>query len=470
MAASSTAGPAPALAVGLSVLLGGCGSDEPVGYESQAVFGSSLSGGDTTVEDASPNAFGFSARNMTSERRGDFFVGNSFFKQNWVEAPASTTGRDGLGPLFNARSCSTCHFKDGRGTPPQPGQPSESILFRVSVVGTGPHGGPKDHPAYGGQLQPRALPGVSPEGDVRITWQPRWVELAGGENVELRAPEFEWLDLGYGPPNGLLMSARVAPQMIGLGLLEAIDEATLTSWEDPNDVDGDGVRGVMNAVWDAQAAEMRVGRFGWKANQPNLRQQTAGALLGDMGLTTSVFTNQNCGAQQPECAAKLSGGKPEVSALILDTMVFYSSTLAVPARRDVDSPVNLQGEQLFEAIGCATCHRSTVRTGVHPTLPEVSEQLIHPYTDLLLHDMGDELADGRPDFKASGRQWRTPPLWGIGLFGTVSRHTNYLHDGRARNIQEAILWHGGEGKASRDMYAKLGRNDRAALLSFLESL
>jgi CxxC motif-containing protein (DUF1111 family) len=433
--------------------------------------GEERSGGDTTVFDTTGNAFALSARNMSFERRQRFVVGNSFFNKNWVEAISSTGSRDGLGPTFNARSCSTCHRKDGRGRPPEAGEAFAGLLLRLSVPGDGPHGGPRDAGVYGDQLQPQAIQDVPGEGTPRVDYVERPGAFADGEPYSLRVPTYTIDDPALGPlPADLRVSPRVAPAMIGMGLLAAIPEADIRGRADPDDGDGDGISGRANDVWDHAAGAVALGRFGWKANQPSVRQQTAGAFLGDMGITSSLFPAQNCPDGQPACAAARTGGDPEIADDLLADVVFYSATLAVPARRDVDDPRVLRGKDLFHAAGCAACHVPRHVTGPDPELPEVADQTIFPYTDLLLHDMGDDLADDRPDFAADGREWRTPPLWGIGLVETVNGHTYFLHDGRARGLMEAVLWHGGEAEPARDAVLELDRDDRDALLAFLDSL
>lgn len=455
-----------------ALALVGCGSEPPDPHaDLRAEPGEELVGGETTVFDTSPNAFSLSARNMTPERRSTFFVGNSFFKENWVIAPASTDGRDGLGPLYNARSCSGCHLLDGRGTPPETEkEPLVSVLVRLSVPGQTPHGEPAGDPVYGGQIQPKAIPGVTPEGDVFVTYEEVPRAFVDGESYQLRKPTYTYT-LARGPMDPAIMtSPRAAPQMIGLGLLEAIPEATIVAAADPDDADGDGISGRTNAVWDGVLQQLVLGRFGWKANQPNLTQQTAGAFLGDMGISTLLFATQECTPAEMDCAAAPDGGAPECSEHIREAVTFYSMTLAPPARRDWQDPEVLQGKQLFAKAGCAACHTPKFETGTLTGFPELSSQTIRPYTDLLLHDMGEELADGRPDFDADGQEWRTPPLWGIGLLAVVNGHTNLLHDGRARGVSEAILWHGGESEASREAYRAMSIDDRQALVRFVESL
>lgn len=431
-----------------------------------------LSGGQATVFDTTRNAFSQPVPGLEREQELRFFVGNSFFNQNWVTAPASTTARDGLGPLFNARSCAGCHFLDGRGrVPADPTDSPTGFLIRLSVPGSDLTGAPVPEPTYGGQFQTHAVLGVPPEGQVAITYTEITGMFADGTPYTLRKPSYTLTHLGYGALHPeTMLSPRVANQMIGLGLLEAVPEETILALADPADRDGDGISGRPNYVWDAFNGRVAVGRFGWKANQPHLLQQVASAFNGDIGITSSLRSVASCTAAQPECLHAPSGGEPEISDEDLLKVVLYSSALAVPARRNWAEPHVLRGQQLFTELGCVSCHVAQLQTGVHPTIPALSHQTIFPYTDLLLHDMGPELADGRSDFAATGREWRTPPLWGIGLFGTVNRHTTYLHDGRARDLLEAVLWHGGEAEASKQRVLELSQAERDALLAFLESL
>ncbi|HVK67581.1 MAG TPA: di-heme oxidoredictase family protein [Polyangium sp.] len=450
----------------------GCGAEAPPGETGpSAEPGEELSGGETTVHDTSKNAYSLSARNMTAERRSAFFVGNSFFKENWVIAPSSTAGRDGLGPLFNARSCSSCHLLDGRGSPPDdPAEPLVSVLLRLSIPGTDAHGGPAPEPTYGGQLQPRAIPGVMPEGDAFVAYEEMPGSFPDGETYSLRKPIYTIAAARGDMQPGTLVSPRVAPVMIGLGLLEAVAEEDILRAEDPDDADGDGISGRANHVWDVVRGAASLGRFGWKANQPTLMQQTAGAFHGDIGITTSLFLTEDCTDAQADCKAAPTGGAPEASEKILADVAFYSTTLAVPARRDVADPVVLAGKRHFLELGCGKCHTPVFHTGTFDGYPELSGQTIRPFTDLLLHDMGEALADDRPDFKADGREWRTAPLWGIGLLRVVNGHENLLHDGRARGFVEAVLWHGGEAEGSREAFRALPAEERRALVRFLESL
>ncbi len=449
----------------ISVLAGGI-------LYAQADHNRELLGGSTTIYNTTENAFTFPAPGVDRNQRLLFFVGDSFFNQNWVTAPASTTARDGLGPMFNSRSCAGCHFKDGRGRAPEfDGEAPTGFLVRLKVLERDLTGAYLGDPIYGGQFQDRALEGIAAEGDLRITYTEIPGEFADGTPYSLRQPTVYLENLAYGEMHPeITMSPRVANQVIGLGLLEAVPEETLLALADPNDADGDGVSGRPNLVWDFYNNRQSIGRFGWKANQPHLLQQTAAAFNGDMGITTGLFSAQNCGPTQIACAETIHGGEPEISDDDLLKVVLYMQTLAVPAQRDADDPQVIRGAEVFREAQCTSCHVETLTTGIHPTVPALSNVTFHPYTDLLLHDMGEGLADNSPDFEATGAEWRTPPLWGIGLFETVNGHTNYLHDGRARDLSEAILWHDGEAEASRDAYIGMAIEDRDALLAFLRSL
>ena len=324
---------------------------------------------------------------------------------------------------------------------------------------------------YGGQFQAQAINGVSPEGNFVIEYAEISGTYADGTAYSLRQPVYRFDNLAYGDmDHDMTFSPRVAPQIIGLGLLEAISEETILALADPNDADGDGVSGRPNYVWDAYNNTTALGRFGWKANNPHLLQQAAGAYFNDMGITTSIFSDPSCFNPTQICSSSPDGNAPEISDKELLATTFYTQTLSVPVQRNYDDPDVQYGAFIFEEAGCTSCHTANLTTGTHPTVPALSNQVIHPYTDLLLHDMGEDLADGRPHGLATGSEWRTPPLWGIGLFETVNDHTFYLHDGRARNLSEAIIWHGGEAQASREYFLNLSADERAALLAFLESL
>ncbi len=422
------------------------------------------------------DAFSQFSGNLDFAGEESFKLGNGLFRRLWVSSPSSTQAADGLGPLYNSRACQNCHLKDGRGHPPEGGD-AESFLMRLSVQGS--DGVDRPHPVYGGQLQDLAVPGFPAEGRISVTYEERPVTLADGTVVSLRAPTYAVTDLGFGPMGEeTRMSPRVATPMIGLGLLEAVHPGDIEALADPDDADGDGISGRVNRVVDDRTGAIVLGRFGWKAGQPTIEQQSAHAFFGDMGLSTPLMTAAagDCTrAGQPACFDLPTGvqerlGAFEVPQDVLDLVVFYSRNLAVPARREVDDPEVLRGKELFHASGCAACHQPKFVTRRDAAEKELAFQLIWPFTDLLLHDMGEGLADDRPEAEASGREWRTAPLWGLGLTKAVNGHTYYLHDGRARSVLEAILWHGGEGEAARDAVAGLDEADRRALIRYVESL
>lgn len=455
------------LALGFGLLA----CDSEAGERLRAEPGEALSGGDTTVFDTSADAYSRPAENISTPNRDGFFTGNAFFKRNWVTAPASTEGTDGLGPTFNARSCSDCHFKDGRGQPPKGSETFSGLLLRLSVPGDGPNGGPNPEPNYGGQFNPLSINGVPSEGDATVSYEEQRGHYDDGTSYALLAPTYSFPSLSFGPmADDVMISPRVAPSVFGLGLLAALSEETLQDLADPDDADGDGISGRLNRVWDPISGTTQIGRFGWKANQAGLEQQNTGALLGDIGISSALFPNQECPPVQTACREAETGGDPEIDQEKIDFLITYTNLLGVPARRDVDDADVLSGKALFSQIGCADCHVPKLETGELEGFPEVSGQTIRPFTDLLLHDMGEELSDGRPDFLADGNEWRTPPLWGMGLSASVNHHTRFLHDGRARDASEAILWHGGEAEKAQAAFKALSARERTQLLRFLDSL
>jgi len=438
-----------------------------------------LSGGATTVFDHSSNAFSLPANNLSILRRDNFFIGNAFFRQPWVIAPSSTSARDGLGPLFNSNSCQGCHVKDGKGHPPLTREDSFlSTLVKVSIPAGTPEqrallitAGVVPEPHYGDQIQPHGIQNLLGEATPSFEYEEVAGKFNDGEAYTLLKPRLKLEQVNYGALHPQVqMSARVAPVMIGMGLLEAIPEADLLALADPEDKNGDGISGRVNQVWDVKAQKTVLGRFGWKANQPNIAQQSAGAFHGDLGITSPLFPNSPCTPTQTSCLQAPDGGQPEINQELMEMVTFYASLLAVPARREVTEPEVLKGERLFKQANCSACHIPELKTGIKPEFPELENQKIQPFTDLLLHDMGEGLADHRPDFLATSSEWRTAPLWGIGLVETVNGHTRFLHDGRARNLLEAILWHGGEATAAREQVLTMSKAERNALLRFLNSL
>ncbi|MCF2903659.1 c-type cytochrome [Octadecabacter sp. CECT 8868] len=445
-----------------------------------------LSAGAATVRVVpDSNAFSQPSENLSFDGELSFRVGNGLFRKIWVSSPSSTLASDGLGPLFNARSCQRCHIKDGRGHVPEGDDDNAiSMFLRISIpddaaaiAGIEGYHGTAPDPNYGGQLQDFSLAGIAVENRLAISYEEIEVFLEGGEKASLRSPTYEAADLGYGPlhPDAML-SPRIAPQMIGLGLLEAIGAADILSWADPDDVDGNGISGRPNVVWSLEYDRPMLGRFGLKAGEPTVLSQSAGAFAGDIGISTPLHPSAagDCTPAQTACQNAPHGDADvrgfEVDQEGLDLVTFYSRNLGVPARRDVDDPLVLRGKEVFYSTGCIDCHRPSYVTQRLTDRPAQSFQLIWPYTDMLLHDMGKGLADNRPEAVANGQEWRTPPLWGIGLTEQVSGHTQFLHDGRARSLLEAVLWHGGEAQAARDRVIEMPPEDRAALITFLESL
>lgn len=458
----------------------------PADFAKPEAFEENSGGAATVRARETADAFSQFSANMPFEHEMDFKLGNALFRKTWVAAPASTLASDGLGPLYNARACQDCHLKDGRGHPPEsPTDGRVSMFLRLSIPGGTPPADIADwiatspEPTYGGQLQDFAAPGQVAEGRMEVTWREEPVTLADGTVVTLRTPTYAVSNLGYGPldPDAML-SPRVTPQMIGLGLLEAIPAADILALQDPEDADGDGISGRVQIVPSVEFGVPMLGRFGLKAGAPTVKEQSAGAFAGDMGLSNPLHPAPfgDCTAPQADCRTAPHGQEDgvrnglEVDAKGLELITFYARNLGVPARRNVDDPAVLRGKELFYDLGCTSCHKPKHVTHRLQDQPEQSFQLIWPYTDLLLHDMGEGLADGRPEGRATGLEWKTPPLWGIGLTKVVSGHTQFLHDGRARSLLEAILWHGGEAQAARDGVAALSTEDRAAVIAFLESL
>ena len=433
------------------------------------------------------NVFSHPSANMSFERELNFKVGNGIFKKIWVSAPSSTLSSDGLGSLFNARACQRCHLKDGRGHPPAPGEKAKTMVLQLSIP---PRNAEEQaalleyrvssipEPTYGSQLQNFSVQGVRSEGEITVAYEEIPVVLADGEIVSLRRPTYRLTDLQYGALHpDTMISPRIAPPVIGMGLLEAIPEADIIRNADPDDRDGDGISGRARRIWSDESRQVVLGRFGWKAGQPSVAQQAASAFRGDMGISTPLYPGPHgeCTAAQPACLAAPHGDMPamdgiEAGTKMFDLLVFYARNLGVPARRRVDDPQALEGKRLFYASHCTACHMPKFVTRRDSIGKEQSFQLIWPYTDLLLHDMGEGLADHRPEGNATGREWRTPPLWGIGLTATVGGHTLFLHDGRARSLLEAILWHGGEAQAAKQRVVNMTQEEREALLAFLDSL
>jgi CxxC motif-containing protein (DUF1111 family) len=414
-------------------------------------------------ETAAPEAEAFSQPlpGLEAEQSLAFRRGASLFRQAWLIGPSEDHPElVGLGPLYNRLSCIACHVKNGRGAAPDAENGlARHMVVRLSVEGSGAHGGPRAHPAYGAQLNPEGVSGVAGEGRAVVAYDDETVVLEDGERVTLHRPKLAFRHLAYGDIGAdVLTSVRNAPPVFGLGLLEAVPEAEILAG-----------KGKPNYVFDLEAHGLRLGRFGLKANQPTLKQQIANAFAEDIGVTSSLFPQENCASNQTDCL--IAGAKkPDLSDAQLGVVTTYIRSLAIPARRGEDNPSIIAGEAQFRALGCASCHRETLTVGDFAEAPWLKGADIHPYTDLLLHDMGDGLADGRADFDAGPRDWRTPPLWGLGLAGKGGDGAHYLHDARARTLTEAILWHGGEAQSSAEAFRRLAKQERDALLAFLDSL
>jgi CxxC motif-containing protein (DUF1111 family) len=342
--------------------------------------------------------------------------------------------------------------------------------MRISLPGATIEGGPVAVPGYGDQIQELANNGIPIEAKVAVTYQNISGSYADGTGYELQKPIYQINNTAFGSLSGVLTSPRVAQQTIGLGLISALPDSEILRFEDAFDMDNDGISGRANYVWDIEKNTTQLGKYGWKANAPTLKQQVASAFHGDMGLTSSLFEQNNCPSPQNDCFGAPNGGEPEVTDTQLDKVVFYQGLLAVPNRRNFKDESVLQGKVLFNDLNCVSCHAINQKTSysdIHPVLENIT---IKPYSDFLLHDMGEELADNRPDFMADGREWRTQPLWGIGLIPTVNNHSFLLHDGRARNIEEAILWHGGEAQKSKQGFLEATSEERDNLINFINSL
>lgn len=418
-----------------------------------------MQGGDTSVSDSSPTAYDHTAPNMSDAAAVALHdVGQTGFLRNFGRVKIRGALR--LGPTFNAPSCVSCHGGNGRGAfRVTRGASGSDTVVKVSLPkGKGSqHGGPIPVPGIGLQIRDHGVAPHHPEALIRLIWKSEAGAYNDGTLYTLRAPTVKLTKPQPAIPRGTLTSLRRAPPVFGSGLLDAVSDTEILSRADPADENGDGISGRGNVVWNVQTRSMSVGRFGFKASSPTLRQQVAAAYATDMGVTNPLF--------------KRGSKTPDISAAILDATTFYSATLGVPMARDQNDPTVTRGRALFSQFGCHSCHTPTLTTGSgsHPAL---SRQTIHPFTDLLLHDMGEGLADHRPDFEATGTEWRTTPLWGIGLTEQVlnGRPATYLHDGRARSLEEAILWHGGEASGAQARFKESAAADRETLIAFLRSL
>ena len=424
-----------------------------------------LAGGETTIFESGLFSFDNPAPNLNASNLETHLSGDAEFEQAFITAPAPINS--GLGAQFNNTSCISCHPKDGRAPFPQNLNSTTGFFLRVSIPGMDPHGGPNPAPGFGGQLAQNAIFGKTPEVQFHVSYTDYPITFADGTVVTLQRPAYSISDAYIPMPSNAMFSPRLAPPVYGLGLLEAITEDDILLKEDLADIDNDGISGKANYVWNPETESMAIGRFGWKGGAPTVMTQSAGAYNNDMGITSPLFPIESSFGQTN---GDNLNDDPEISQQTIDAVAFYCRTLAVPAARNLDDPEVARGFELFESAKCTACHTPKHVTGHFSGIPAISNQTIYPYTDMLLHDMGDDLADNRPEFLADGNEWKTRPLWGIGLTGIVNGHTNFLHDGRAKNIEEAILWHGGEAKNSKQFYTNLNKNEREALLAFINSI
>ncbi|TGG76966.1 MAG: c-type cytochrome [Aphanocapsa feldmannii 288cV] len=448
-----------------------------------------LTGGNTTVIATGRMAFSYPLANIDRQGNRIFGIGNSFFKRNWVEAPASTTARDGLGPHFIARACAGCHLHDGRGAPPAENQDAIALLIRLSIPGEDNFNGAVPEPVYGNQFNNFAISNVKPEGNVEINYQDKIINLNSGKILHQKKPSYQLTNLQYGPMHDqVMLSPRIAPHIAGIGLLESIRDEDIIKNEVQQLHSKGPVKGHVNYVWDSKAKKKMIGRFGWKANVATIAHQTAAAFVGDIGITSTLFPAEQCTIYQTDCLESPTGSDrknnalaknsttegPEIDDDTLNHVIFYQAAIAPAARRNIMSKSVNHGEKLFNTAGCATCHLPSYTTGKQPfselQVAQLVNEKIWPYTDLLLHDMGPDLADGRPDFKASGREWKTPPLWGVGLFPDVNGHQRLLHDGRADGVLDAILWHSGEAEQAKQKVLSMSDKERDHLVDFVNSL
>lgn len=372
--------------------------------------------------------------------------GRELFVADWEAAPGSRPTLDGFGPLAITNACDNCHLPKGRAASLlEDGRTDVGILFRL-----GREDGVVDS-HFGAQLQSVATVGSS-EGTVRWSM-----------HTEKDKPVFSFIENSYALDDNINLGPRLSPQLVGVGLLELIPESTILAWEDEDDHDQNGISGRVH--WRNNA----IGRFGWKAIAPTLESQTAAALQQDMGLTSSIRIEENCTSLQDICSTQSNGGSPEVSEHGLSAINTFLTLLAVPDRRIREQEDFNLGAEMFDQVGCSGCHRPFITTGNSEDYPFLSNQIIYPYTDLLLHDMGNELSDGVREGDALAQEWRTPPLWSLGLIEQVEG-SRFLHDGRAENIEQAILWHGGEALAARENYEQLSAEDKLILLDFLRAI
>ena len=465
-------------------------------------------GGETTVHIGARAKFDSPAQNLAKDLKPMFYAGKALANQPWVKAPTITTARDGLGPIYNARSCLACHINGGKGFIPENNlHPLTGTLIRLSKKGPlhtqeQKQAGVIPHSVYGDQIQSQSISlahqlkssqphlkhDVPPEAYIHVDWVFKTFTYPDGNTVTLREPKLDFKYLGYGPLNDknteeTLIGIRVAPSIHGMGLIELIKQSDIEALADEHDEDQNNISGRVNLVWDAQSQSMLAGRFGLKANKATLAHTVAGAFTNDMGITTSLVPNQPCTSLQAQCINSPNGndendqgqhGKNNIEVELPDSLlklvVDFNRNLAPIERRNTNDRNTKKGRSAFYEVGCHNCHQPSFITGNSSEFPHLSNQHIWPYSDFLLHDLGSNLSDNRPDFLASGSEWRTPPLWGIGASQQVNGSTALLHDGRANTVEEAILWHGGEAQHVQQNFINLPKHKRKQLINFVNSL
>ena len=434
------------------------------------------------------NNFIHPGKGVSNTDKLDFWTGFSFFRDPWVAAPSATGNRDGLGPIFNSRSCIACHTAGARAKLDKTGEVIPLSL--VVRLGSKVEGNNAVDPVYGGQIQPRKINYQLAETQQKNSGE-AWLafgyskvvgKFSDGESYELLKPNYKLTQLAYGelaPHVGL--SVRLAPNIFGMGLLNAISEKDLLAQEDIDDANGDGISAKYNRVPNVITGKIELGRFGLKAKQPNLHQQVAAAFRDDIGITNSSFPKEVCTSEQVVCRkASLKGGhntqQLEIDDVRLGLVVTFNELIGVPSARNLQDKKVQQGRDVFYQLKCHQCHTPSYVTAQNPNIngnhgsDALAGQLIWPYTDLALHDMGSALADGVFEFNATGNEWRTPPLWGIGLQEKMTGEQRFLHDGRARTISEAILWHGGEAEKAKQDFKKLSKQQRQVLIQFVRAI
>ena len=427
---------------------------------------------------ASSDAYNQPFSDISADLKQSFYLGESVFERFWVPSPSSTTASDGLGPLFNARSCHSCHINNGRGHAPradQLGSDVPSFFVRLGSQSSNAKDGVVGDFVYGRQFHPLSATNVKPEGNYRVDWETSEEVFPDGYTVTLRKPILQWLTLNYGEFDADTgFSMRVSPPLVGMGLLDAVPTSTILEYADPEDTDKNGISGKAN--WIEIDGIATLGKFGHKASVPSLTAQNQSAFNGDLGLSTPLFPapSGDCTVAQKDCMIAPNGNSRHIDNLevgeeqmaLLDTYVALSRP---PTMRNLDKPWLREGKKIFDELNCGSCHRPKLNTGASD-FGVLAHREFYPFTDMLLHDMGPGLANGFPVLQADPQEWRTAPLWGIGLSEQVSGRNGFLHDGRARTIEEAILWHGGEAEASKHAYKSLSAKQRTLFIRFLESL